>query len=244
MTTAHEPRHEVAPAYDRRTMKRLLSSLALAATSSLAIAGTLQITVLGSDGKPAADVAVQVLPAAPWSAQVPAEPVRILQRNLRFVPFVSVVPAGGTVRFVNRDRYDHHVRSQAGGPLGNIAPAQQFEFRMAAFKGEKESTADLKLDTPGVIALGCHLHGSMRGHILVSNTPWVAVTDEQGRASLPQLPDGQADLKLWHPEQLTDQTPLRLQLVGDQAAEARVNFAPRRRSALSAAPARSGDYSF
>lgn len=244
MTTAHEPRHEVAPAYDRRTMKRLLSSLALAATSSLAIAGTLQITVLGSDGKPAADVAVQVLPAAPWSAQVPAEPVRILQRNLRFVPFVSVVPAGGTVRFVNRDRYDHHVRSQAGGPLGNIAPAQQFEFRMAAFKGEKESTADLKLDTPGVIALGCHLHGSMRGHILVSNTPWVAVTDEQGRASLPQLPDGQADLKLWHPEQLTDQTPLRLQLVGDQAAEARVNFAPRRRPAPSTAPARSGDYSF
>ena len=225
-------------------MKYLVSSLILAALPLLAAAANLQLTVLGSDGKPVADVAVQLLPAAPWSVLPPAEPVRIVQRNLRFVPFVSVVPAGGTVRFVNRDRYDHHVRSQAGGPLGNIAPAQQFEFRMAAFKGEKESTADLKLDTPGVIALGCHLHGSMRGHILVTSTPWVAVTDEQGRATLPQLPDGQAELKLWHPEQLTDQAPLRLQLAGDQSAEARVNFAPRRRPPPTTAPPRSGDYTF
>ena len=225
-------------------MKYLVSSLILAALPLLAAAANLQVTVLGSDGKPVADVAVQLLPAAPWSVLPPAEPVRIVQRNLRFVPFVSVVPAGGTVRFVNRDRYDHHVRSQAGGPLGNIAPAQQFEFRMAAFKGEKESTADLKLDTPGVIALGCHLHGSMRGHILVTSTPWVAVTDEQGRATLPQLPDGQAELKLWHPEQLTDQAPLRLQLAGDQSAEARVNFAPRRRPPPTTAPPRSGDYTF
>ena len=225
-------------------MKYLVSSLILAALPLLAAAANLQLTVLGSDGKPAADVAVQLLPAAPWSVLPPAEPVRIVQRNLRFVPFVSVVPAGGTVRFVNRDRYDHHVRSQAGGPLGNIAPAQQFEFRMAAFKGENESTADLKLDTPGVIALGCHLHGSMRGHILVTSTPWVAVTDEQGRATLPQLPDGQAELKLWHPEQLTDQAPLRLQLAGDQSAEARVNFAPRRRPPPTTAPPRSGDYTF
>lgn len=225
-------------------MKYLVSSLILAALPLLAAAANLQVTVLGSDGKPVADVAVQLLPAAPWSVLPPAEPVRIVQRNLRFVPFVSVVPAGGTVRFVNRDRYDHHVRSQAGGPLGNIAPAQQFEFRMAAFKGEKESTADLKLDTPGVIALGCHLHGSMRGHILVTSTPWVAVTDEQGRATLPQLPDGQAELKLWHPEQLADQAPLRLQLAGDQSAEARVNFAPRRRPPPTTAPPRSGDYTF
>lgn len=225
-------------------MKYLVSSLILAALPLLATAANLQLTVLGSDGKPAADVAVQLLPAAPWSVLPPAEPVRIVQRNLRFVPFVSVVPAGGTVRFVNRDRYDHHVRSQAGGPLGNIAPAQQFEFRMAAFKGEKESTADLKLDTPGVIALGCHLHGSMRGHLLVTSTPWVAVTDEQGRATLPQLPDGQAELKLWHPEQLADQAPLRLQLAGDQSAEARVNFAPRRRPPPTTAPPRSGDYTF
>ena len=225
-------------------MKRLLSSLALVALSTLAAAGSLQVTVLDSDGKPAADVAVQLQPSAPGSAQPPAEPVRIVQRNIRFVPFVSVVPAGGTVRFVNRDRYDHHVRSQAGGPLGNIAPAQQFEFRMAAFKGEKESTADLKLDTPGIIALGCHLHGSMRGHILVSTAPWVAVTDDQGRATLAQLPDGQAELKLWHPEQLADQAPLRLQLVGDQSAEVRVNFAPRRRPPPITAPARGNDYSF
>lgn len=226
-------------------MKPALCSLALtalAALTTLAQAGSLQVTVLGSDGKPAADVAVQAIPAAAWTPQPPGEPVRIVQRNIRFVPFVSVVPVGGTVRFVNRDRYDHHVRSQPGGPLGNVAPAQQFEFRMAAFKGDKEATADLKMDTPGVIALGCHIHGSMRGHVLVTTTPFVAVTDEQGRATLAGVPDGQLELRLWHPEQLADQAPLRLQLAGDQAAEAKINFAPRRRPPPSAAPR--GDYTF
>ena len=65
------PKQEYAAYTFRPTMKRLLSSLALAATSSLAIAGSLQVTVLGSDGKPAADVAVQILPAAPWPVQPP-----------------------------------------------------------------------------------------------------------------------------------------------------------------------------
>jgi hypothetical protein len=121
------------------------------------------------------------------------------------------------------------VRSQPGGPLGNVAPAQQFEFRMAALKGGKEASADLKLDTPGIIALGCHLHGSMRGHVLVSTTPWVAVTDDKGMVVLPKLPDGQLELKVWHPEQLAEQATIRLQVAGEQSAEAKLNFAPRRR---------------
>lgn len=221
-------------------MKPLFAGLALSTAAALAQAASLQVTVLGSDGRPAADVAVQALPAAAWSPQPQAEPVRIVQRNIRFVPAVSVVPVGGTVRFVNRDRYDHHVRSQPGGPLGNIAPAQNFEFRMAAFKGDKESTADVKLDTPGIVVLGCHIHGSMRGHILVANTPFVAVTDDQGRATLPDLPDGPLELKFWHPEQLADQAPLRLHAGSDPAAEARLNFAPRRRPP----PAPPRDYTY
>lgn len=205
----------------------------LAACTALAQAGQLQVTVLGSDGRPATDVVVQATPSAAWPPQPLPEPVLIAQQNLRFVPFVSVVPVGATLRFVNRDRFDHHVRSQAGGPLGNVAPAQQFEFRMAASRAfGKDATADLKLETPGVIALGCHLHGSMRGHVLVSNTPWAGVTDEQGRVMLAQVPDGALELRVWHPEQLSDQPTARLQLAGSQAAQATLNFTPKRRSAV------------
>lgn len=199
--------------------------------STAALAAQLQVTVLNAEGKPAADVAVLVQPTAAWTPQPLPEPVVIAQQNIRFVPYVTIVPVGATVRFINRDRYDHHVRSQAGGPLGNVAPAQQFEFRMAGAKGDKQSSADLKLDTAGQIALGCHLHGSMRGHLLVSVTPWFGVTDDRGQVTVANVPDGQVELKLWHPDQITDQAAVRVQASGTQQAEARLNFSPRRRSA-------------
>jgi len=37
----------------------------------------------------------------------------IALKDIRFVPYVSVVPVGASVRFVNKDGFDHHVRSQA-----------------------------------------------------------------------------------------------------------------------------------
>ncbi|WP_395699804.1 plastocyanin [Aquabacterium sp.] len=220
--------------------KTSLACVAVAALTGLlscglASAAQLQVTVTTPDGKPAADVAVLVQPTAAWPQQPLPEPAVIAQQNIRFVPFVTVVPVGGTVRFVNRDRYDHHVRSQPGGPLGNVAPAKEFEFRMAAMKNGKEGPpADLKLEVPGSIVLGCHLHGSMRGHVLVSPTPWYAVTDDKGVARITNVPDGQVELKLWHPDQLTDQATQRVQAAGAMSIEAPLNFAPRRRSAAPA----------
>ena len=131
--------------------------LATALAASLpAAAAQLKLTVLNADGKPVQDVAVQVSPTAAWAGQPLPPPVVILQQIIRFVPFVTVVPVGATVRFINKDKFDHHVRSQPGGPLGNVAPAKQFEFRMVAAKdGRDSAAADLKLDTVGIVAPGC-----------------------------------------------------------------------------------------
>ena len=209
----------------------LLITMLVASLS--ATAAQLKLTVLNADGKPAQDVAVQVSPTAAWASQPLPPPVVILQQNIRFVPFVTVVPVGATVRFINKDKFDHHVRSQPGGPLGNVAPAKQFEFRMAAAKdGLDSAAADLKLDTAGIVALGCHLHGSMRGHLLISSTPWVAVTDDKGQVMIDNLPDGQAEIKVWHPDQLSDQATTQVQASGTFSAEARLNFSPRVRSTV------------
>ena len=207
--------------------------ITMLAASLPATAAQLKLTVLNADGKPAQDVAVQVSPTAAWASQPLPPPVVILQQNIRFVPFVTVVPVGATVRFINKDKFDHHVRSQPGGPLGNVAPAKQFEFRMAAAKdGRDSAAADLKLDTAGIVALGCHLHGSMRGHLLISSTPWVAVTDDKGQVMIDNLPDGQAEIKVWHPDQLSDQATTQVQASGTFSAEARLNFSPRVRSTV------------
>ena len=217
--------------------------LALSLLAAAAQAANLQITVLGADGQPAADVAVQLQPGGVWASQPLPEPALIVQKDIRFQPFVTVVPVGSTVRFVNRDRFDHHVRSQPGGPLGNVAPAQQFEFRLAAVKGGREApAAELVMDKVGIVALGCHLHGSMRGHLLISNTPWVAVTDAKGQATVADVPDGALQLRLWHPEQLVDQPALRLAAGNSAPVQAALNFSPRRRPPPTPPP--KGEYTF
>jgi plastocyanin len=218
-------------------MTKIQEFIALGVFAALAFcgaarAGQLQVTITGPDGKPAADVAVLINPTSQWVAPPLPEVSAIVQQGTRFIPYLTVLPVGGAARFVNKDKYDHHLRSQAGGPLGTIAPAKEFEFRMAAATaGNEPVSADLRFEQPGVVTLGCHIHGSMRGHILISSSPWYAITDASGRAVVANVPDGQAEMKLWHPDQLLDQTSMRVQVGAGSQVEARLNFSPRVRPA-------------
>lgn len=218
-------------------VRRLAGALLAMVLASLpALAATLQVTVLGADGKPVPDAVVWLQPAATWTPQ-PLPPVATIeQKDIRFVPYVTVVPLGGMVRFANLDSFDHHVRSQPGGPLGSVAPVKEFEFRLQPQRKGNHLSPELRLDVAGSIVIGCHLHNSMRGHIFVSASPWVAVSDAQGRVRLEGAPDGQAELRLWHPDQLTEQASQRLQLAGNASAEAKLNFTPRRRPPPRTAP--------
>jgi plastocyanin len=200
----------------------------LAAASSMA--ASYRVVVLGADGRPAGDAVVLLQMAGSHAAEplVP-ETVVINQKDLRFQPYLTVVPVGSTVRFVNLDNFDHHVRSQAGGPLGSVPPVKQFEFRLAAFRAGKQSSAELKFESPGSVVLGCHIHGSMRGHLLVTSAPFQAITDNAGTATLMGLPEGPAEVRLWHPDQLVDQAAQRVTLSGNAESTLQLNFTPRRR---------------
>ncbi len=206
-----------------------LVALFLALAAGPAGAASLQITVTGADGKPAADTVVVVLAPGTPAPAAPAAPVMVEQRDIRFVPYVAAVPLGGSVRFVNRDPYDHHIRTLPGGPLGAVAPAKTFELRLAAARRPGDTSEPIVLDTAGAILLGCHLHGSMRGHLYVAPTPFVAVTDARGQARIEGLPDAGVELRLWHPDQILEQPSQRLTLAGAASAQARLNFAPRPR---------------
>ncbi|MEO8152653.1 MAG: plastocyanin [Rhizobacter sp.] len=228
--------------------KNTLALLALALGTSWAQAGTVQLTVTDKDGKPAPDVVVlveQTVKAVPSPA---AKPVVIIQESSRFVPFLTVVPVGSTLRFVNKDGYDHHVRSTPSGPLGSIPPVKNFELRLdadmiaearggtdaypsgPARKRSGTSTSDVKVDVAGAIGLGCHLHGSMRGQVYVSDTPWFAKTDANGVATIEGVPDGAAQLTLWHPDQLQEQAAVAVQVSATPLkTSSQLNFVTRRR---------------
>jgi plastocyanin len=212
----------------------------------LANAGTVQLTVNDKDGKPVPDVVVLLEQAVKTVPRPAAKPVIITQEGSRFVPFLTVVPVGSTLRFTNKDGYDHHVRSTPSGPLSSIPPVKSFELRLDAdpassssndtyantppHKGSGTSTADVKVDQPGAIGLGCHIHGSMRGQIYVADTPWSAKTDANGIATLEGVPDGAAQVTLWHPDQLQDQAPVPVQVSATPVkTSTQLNFVPRRR---------------
>ena len=230
-------------------MQQILVALALAAAASAAQAGTVSVSVTDKDGKPAPDVVVLVDMAIRPALNHPPVTATIVQQGLKFQPFLTVVPAGSTLRFVNRDGYDHHVRAQPSGPLGAVPPVQNFELRLDAAEGTARAAeddyqnphgaarkksgmtqAEVKLEKTGPIALGCHLHSSMRGQVYVSPTPWFGKTDASGVARIEAVPDGPVQITLWHPDQLQDQAPLR----ADSAAtpvtvSSQLNFVPRRR---------------
>ena len=229
-------------------MKKTLTTLVFAALSGPALAGTVQVLVTDKDGKPVVDAVVLIDTAVKTAVQPAAAPVVILQEGLRFVPFLTVVPAGSTLRFINRDGYDHHVRSTPSGPLGNTSAVKSFELRLDAAEGTAASpndeyksppparkkgaspTADVKVDGPGVIGLGCHIHASMRGQVYVSSLPWFGKTDANGVASIEGVPDGAADLNVWHPDQLQEQPTQRLQVTpAPLKTPLQLNFTPRRR---------------
>ncbi|MGM9486554.1 plastocyanin [Ideonella sp. YS5] len=228
------------------------AALVLAASaSSASVAGTLDITVTDRDGQPAADVVVLLQVPNQPSPKPAAAPVVIAQENLRFVPFLTVVPVGSTLRFVNQDGYDHHVRSMPSGPLGSMPAVEYFELRLDAAKTAQRSssyddeyktaaapskksgttTAEVKLNHAGPIGLGCHIHGSMRGQVYVSATPWFAKTDAKGIAHLEGVPEGAAEVTLWHPDQLQEQSPVKVQVDAGPSTKAagQLNFTPRRR---------------
>lgn len=233
-------------------MQSIVATLLIAgcAYSISASAGNVQIQVLGRDGKPVPEAVVVLYPSAANAATAPSllQPnPTIEQERMRFVPAVTVVMPGSTVRFTNQDRWDHHVRGTPVGPAaaGGAGGNEGFEMRLAGKQdGQAAQAAETTVRQPGVLLLGCHLHGSMRGHVFVTDSAWTLKTDADGIARFTAVPDGAAQLRVWHAEQLVDLPRKNLQVQTTPVLDTmQLSVVPRPRRPLPAsapAPARAG----
>jgi plastocyanin len=226
-------------------MKNTIVLIAYCALWTSASAGNVQIQVLDRDGKPVPDAVVAVYPGNATGAQpslLQGSPT-IEQEKMRFIPAVTVVTAGATVRFTNQDRWDHHVRGNPAGVAPAAAGSTNFELRLAGkADGKPANSADVKLDAPGVVLLGCHLHGSMRGHVFVTDSAWTLKTDSDGIARFPAVPDGAAQVRVWHAEQLVDLPRKALNVVpGPVLDSVQLSVVPRVRRAPPATPGAPGN---
>lgn len=217
-------------------MKKTLLLTALAFICASAAAGPMAVSVVDKDGKPVQDAVVVVFPTNKTAAPKTALPLvaGINQEKMQFIPAVTLVPVGAKVTFANNDPWDHHVRSSPAGMGQFNATNAGFELRLEGKSdGKPAKTSEVTISKAGVVGatlLGCFIHGSMRGYIYASESPWAAKTGADGIAMFDDLPDGAAQVKVWQADQLID---VPMQQVTLSAAPAKSSFqltvVPRRR---------------
>lgn len=208
----------------------LLPLLALACAAN---AATVSVFVVDKEGKPVADAVVVIVPSAGGKSKrlLPMQ-ATISQEKMQFVPAVTLVPAGARLTLVNNDSFEHHVRGTPAGVAQLTAgTGDGFELRLdAKVEGKAAKSLDVTVDKPGGLLLGCHIHGSMRGYVYTTDSSWAMKTTAEGQAVFDDVPDGTAQVRIWHPDQLID-LPARPVTAG--AATARLSFqlqvVPRRR---------------
>lgn len=172
---------------------RLLLGVMVAVISAPLIAAQ-AIKVIDQAGNPLKDAVIFV--AGPSAKANPHQPAVMDQINKRFVPHVLTVPVGQQVEFPNSDDIRHHVYS--------FSEPKTFELKLYSGKPETPIT----FDNPGIVVLGCNIHDSMVGYIVVSHTHWWGQTDATGFAHLGNLTEAPhviKELSIWHPH-LADQT--------------------------------------
>ena len=169
-------------------MKRALITLAavIAMFSLAASAGSISGKVSGVTG----ESVVYVEAIAGKTFPAPTEKPLIDQKGLMFNPHIVAVEQGTTVEFLNSDTVAHNVFWISVG--GN----KKLGHNLGTWpKGEKRA---FKFDNPGAIPLLCNVHPEMSGYIVVSPTPYFAITDKSGAYKIDNVPDGSYSVTAWH----------------------------------------------
>jgi plastocyanin len=152
-----------------------------------AYAGSLRVSVVDDHGQPVEHVAVYALPSKPVAVAATSPNAIMDQAHNAFVPHILIVQTGTSVLFPNNDVVSHHVYSFS----------EPKAFELPLYKGNAHPP--IVFDRPGVVVLGCNIHDSMLGYILVVDTPHFAATDAKGSLSLDGLPAGDYSLRVWTP---------------------------------------------
>lgn len=123
------------------------------------------------------------LPRAEPEPRIPA----ISQKGRRFDPPVLAVTTGTVVAFPNDDVVFHNVFS--------VSRANPFD--LGSYK--KGESKERSFDKPGLVKVHCNIHPEMSAHVLVLETAWHTITEADGSWTIPDLPDGEFTLRVWHP---------------------------------------------
>jgi plastocyanin len=151
---------------------------------------------------------VVYLQSAPRGAFEEAPPGRAVmdQRHQTFVPHVLAITVGTIVEFPNSDGFYHDVFS--------LSKTARFDLgRYPA--GQSKS---IRFDRPGIVRVFCDIHAHMNAFILVFSHRFFAVTDDEGRYEIDDVPPGTYNVIAWN--EGTASAPRAVTVPPDGSAEA------------------------
>jgi plastocyanin len=152
-------------------------------------------------------------PRAAFDARDDPRP-RMDQRNETFVPHVLAVVAGTVVDFPNNDKTYHNVFS--------LSRTKTFDLgRYAAGRSKA-----VRFDRPGIVRVFCDIHSHMSAFILVFAHRYFAVTDEEGRYRLENVPPGTYTVVAWNESAAQESRGVTVPASGD---DVELNFSLSRR---------------
>jgi len=185
---------------------RLLLTTALLGMASSAFAGAISGKVTATGMRSNADAVVYVEKIEGKTFPPPAEPVVMDQKGKAFLPKVVPVLVETTVDFLNSDPFAHNV----------FTPDKCAEkFDLGSWPtGEVRSHTFGK---PCAAVTLCSVHPEMVGYVVALETPYFAVTKEDGSYTIADVPDGTYTVSVWH-ERLKKQSQ-EIQLKGSATAD-------------------------
>lgn len=133
------------------------------------------------------NVVVYVSGGAAAMHSASAAPAIFDQKDCHFSTHVLVFQAGQELRMSNHDPLAHNIH-----PMPRI----NREWNKILLPGTPPSS--YSLDSPEFIPVKCNIHPWMRAYFVVLQTNYFAVTGEDGRFRLPELPPGKYTVTAWH----------------------------------------------
>jgi plastocyanin len=177
----------------RMTLLLVLAFLASTAFSAELIAASEiqgQVTVQGIKSAGSIAVYIDAIPGKEFKA--PAQHAVVDQKKMTFVPHVLVVLQGTTVDFLNSDAVGHNVY------WPSISGNKKSAHNLGTWpQGQTKSFTFTEL---GAAPLLCNVHTQMSGYVIVAPTPYFAVTDNQGKFLIKDVPPGHYVVKTWSEE--------------------------------------------
>ena len=117
------------------------------------------------------------------------EPVKLQQKlidqeNLTFVPKVTTIPVGSTILFTNHDKIYHNIHSTS----------EAKQFNVDTYDAQPKSVT---FDKPGAVHVLCNVHSEMSAWVVVTDNQYAAVSEHDGRFTIPDVPAGTYEIAVW-----------------------------------------------